>query len=98
MSFQRDSTGDAKWFNALTHQRLRRRSLASLFEDEITRLKHASIISEQKRSLQNESSCVSNNVYESIRTTIDDMANSIADLGDGGHFMGRDCEACCSKK
>jgi len=61
--------------------------LASLSEDENTRLKLASIISEQKRSLQNEA-CVTINVYESIRTAIDDMANGIADLGDRGHFMG----------
>jgi hypothetical protein len=63
------------------------RRLASLSDDEGTRLKLASIISEQKRSLQNES-CVSTNVYESIRTTIDEMTNSIDNLGDRGHFMG----------
>ena len=73
--------------NDLTHKGLRGRRLASLSDDKSTRLKLASIISERKRSLQNES-CVSTNVYESIRTTIDEMANNIGNLGDRGHFLG----------
>jgi hypothetical protein len=86
--FSETAGGEEEMPNDSTHQRLlRRRRLASLSEDESTRLKIASIISEQKRSLQNEA-CVTNNIYEGIRTTIGDMANSIADLGDRGHFMG----------
>ena len=71
-----------------THNRLRgsRRMLASLSEDDTTRGKLAAIISKQKRSLQN--NCVSAGIYEGIRAALDEMTNTITDLGDRGHFIG----------
>ena len=40
----------------------------------------------QKRSLQN--NCVSAGIYEGIRAALDEMTNTITDLGDRGHFIG----------
>jgi hypothetical protein len=79
-----------------THNSIRRRRLASLSQDETTREKLASIISEQKRTLQitgcdtNGTSYygVTNETYENIRVGLEEMSNTISDLGDRGHFIG----------
>lgn len=69
------------------HLRNRRQRLASLSEDSDTKARLHSIISCQKRLLQNEG-CVSNNTYESLRQALSEMANAITDPGDRGHFIG----------
>lgn len=75
--------------DATTHGflRNRRKRLASLSEDSETKARLHSIISCQKRLLQNEG-CVSNNTYESLRQALGEMANAITDPGDRGHFIG----------
>jgi len=70
------------------HRHVRRRRLASLSEDDTTREKLASIIAEQKRSLQAHPECITTENYENLRTALDGIASGISNIGDRGHFLG----------